>query len=274
MTSQPSLWDNVALESGYHRLAELKFAEAIREFSEAAGGAGADDQEIKTCMAAATYWTGRIDASPSAATARLLEDYRAFSFTGKMNAFKKSLLLRIIDLAGPQAELQPSVFRMAFDLLLSVRAFGAAEDLASVYARQHPESPALGYLLGKAQWLNENKMEAYRSYAAALVRSPAESLTENPEPSGLKELISHYGPYMAPAYGWITGLLPFVETKDIPVPKDPAHRQALLCYDLLQKVQKSFGKAAKSKEHLAFRKELQKQDGALFKAYLDRVNQD
>jgi hypothetical protein len=63
-----------------------------------------------------------------------------------------------------------------------------------------------------------------------------------------------------------------VDIKGLSEPKDTAHRQALLCYDLLHKVQKSFGKPAKSKEHLAWRKELQQQDGVLFKAYLDRIN--
>lgn len=269
--SQLSLWDNAALENGYRHLATLKLDRAAADFREALAAGIADQPEIDACLTAIAFWQPKLEAQPPLPLPQLLDTYSRFSFGSKMTAFKKGILLLI---AGSGHPPDPALFPDVVDLLLAVKAFPEAEELATGYTAKYPGRHDLLYVLGKAQWMNDNKVEAYRSYAKALLYCPDDKFAENVQPPGLKDLISRHGTYMAPAFGWITDLLPFVDLAEPPEAAGPAHQHAIDCYLLLQQTQKShIPHAAPGKENLRCRKELQRQDQALFKAYLDKVNQ-
>jgi hypothetical protein len=270
--SQLSLWDNAALENGYRHLAALNLDRAAADFREALAAGIADHPEIDACLTAIAFWQQKLETQPPLALPQLLDAYSRFSFGSKMTAFKKAVLLSVVR-PRRREQADPALLPDLVDLLLNVKAFPEAEELAADYMAIYPGCRHLLYVLGKAQWMNDNKVEAYGSYAKALLYCPDRKFAENVQPPGLKDLISRHGTYMAPAFGWIADLLPLVDLAEPPAPAGTDHKHAIDCYLLLQQTQKShIPHAAPGKENLRCRKELQRQDPALFKADLDRVN--
>lgn len=277
---QPSLWDNIALETGYRCLIALKLDEAIRQFNEAMGSATGDRESIHTGLAACQFWQTRIQqleepvtplgntVSRSRYMAVLLEDFSHYPFTPVIRKFKKALLNYLADRIIREADTDVKNMETAFDLLLGIGDFQKAENLVSQYKRQFPENPAFLYLLAQAQWLNGNKIKAKSNYAQALLYHPDQFSARRIEPGPLKKLIESYGPAMAPAYGWLLDILPSISLAAEVKTHDTEQDHAIQSYRLIQQADESL-KKNDMKSSIHFRKQLKEKAPALYEEYFN-----
>lgn len=275
---QPSLWDNVALETGYRCLIALKLDEAIRQFNEAMESATGDRESIHIGLAACQFWQNRIQQLEEPATpsgnivsrsrymAVLLEDFSHYPFTPGIRKFKMALLNYLADRITGDADTDIKNRETAFDLLLSIHDYQKAENLAALSVTQFPEQPFFLYLLAQAQWLNGNKTEARRNYAHALLYHPDQFSGHRIEPEPLKKLIAFHGPAMAPAYGWLRNILPPIPLADIIKTAGMEHYHAIQSYRMMQQADESL-KNNDIKSGIHFRKQLKEQAPDLYEEY-------
>jgi len=275
--AQLTLWDNEALESGYHCLADLELDEAVRHFNNALKAGIGNENHIAEAMAACEYWQPRIhsatESHTSAASIKsLLEDYRHYPFTRMLNQLKKAILQYIIELLYRETDFNENNTESAFDFLIAIKEYQRAENFISNQMRQYPDNGLLIYLLAQSQWRKGNKAEANKNYARAFLYYPDKFRAERVENSQLQSLAQTYGPAMAPAYAWILGFLPFInlnnETKGI----DENHLKAINGYRLLQEAHKSL-ENNDIKSSLSFRKKMQMEAPDLYRKYFEMLNQ-
>ncbi len=281
---QPSLWDNVALENGYTLLSDLNLKEAITQFNEAFQSPIGDQESIQAAIATCGYWQKRIPFPPELPVARnrsdhgsqyisgFLEDYLAYPFDSRMTGFKKNLLGYLTDIFQQSTALDPKTFETIFDLLLDLEMFQKSENLASHYVNQRPEKHFLLYFLAQAQWLNNNKTEACNNYARALLYFPDRTLKNRVMHRQLKMFVNSHGLEMAPVFGRLYEILPYMPIEDEIHPLNKQHRNAIQSYLLLQKLLKSMY-TNDHKGNIQYRKQLKEQAPILFDAYLRRLKE-
>jgi len=281
---QPSLWDNVALETGYRCLIALKLDEAIRQFNAAMGSATGDRESIHIGLATCQFWQNRIQqleepvtplgntVSRSRYMTVLLEDFSHYPFTPGIRKFKKALLNYLADRIIREVDTDVKNMETAFDLLLGIDDFRKAENLVSQYKRQFPENHGFLYLLAQVQWLGGNKTEARNNYARALLYHPDQFSARRIESGPLKKLIESYGPAMAPAYGWLRDILPSIPLAGIIKTPDMEHDHAIQSYRLMHQADESL-KNNDMKSSIYFRKQLKELAPDLYEEYFNLLKQ-
>lgn len=268
---QPSLWDNVSLENGYRKLAELQLTAAIREFDAALGMEMGQGDAIRHGIRTAAFWRERIgEGGAHAAGApywQWLEDFASYGFDGRMLAFKKRLLSHIV--AGMLEAGAPGTEegKCAFDLLLGCGCYDQAQQLAAGFRERFPEVADWYYMEAQAWWRSKDKAEAGRLQAAALLLDPGSLEVSRIENPVLRELIGRHGTEYAPAYGWIQGALPLVSLPEALVICHERHEQAILAYDAMRSAH-LFLKSDDRGTYIRFRKALKELDPELFGHYL------
>lgn len=281
---QLSLWDNEALETGYRCLNALEWEEAILQFNEALQGGIGEMESVQKLITASQYWQARIQHTPGSQVhsgaaaslsqhiAGLLADYSHYSFTPQMAGFKKALLGHIVGLLHHETDMDLNDMETAFDLLLGIDDFQTAEDLISHGIKQHPEKRLLLYLLAQAQWLNGNRSDANNNYVRLLFYHPDKVMDNRIENKKLKELIHSCGPEMAPAYGWLRNILPFVPPADEIPACDEEHDKAIKSYRLLREANRSMNNND-MKSYVQYRKQLKELTPALYEEYFNLLKQ-
>jgi len=279
---QPSLWDNVALETGFRCLVALKLDEAASQFNEALKSATGNRESIYAGLAACQYWQTRIQQLEELATppgntesrsgymTELLEDYTSYPFTPMIRKFKKALLNYFAGQINQTTDMNN--LETAFDLLLAVNEYQKAATFVSEFIMEYPEMYWLLYLLAQAQWLHGNKTEALGNYARALLYYPDTSLENRIESGPLKNLIHLCGLSMAPAFGWARNILPLVVFTDIVKPADKQHEHAIKSYQLMQQAEESLKNNDKASS-IHFRKQLKEFAPDLYEAYFNLLKQ-
>lgn len=267
--TQASIWDNLHLEQGLHFLGDLQMEDAIRQFNLALRGV-CELADTQKALEAAQYWQNRLQ-SPTTDPASLLKDYKAYAFTPRMSGFKKNLLQWIADNIAQQEAVSFATIETAFDQLLMIKDYLKAETYMSTFIERYPEKRQLPYLLGQAQWLNKGKGKANKTYVAALLQAPDQVLMDRIENDALKKIVADFGPEMAPAYSWITGLVPFVSCQDDLPAQYPQHRKALKAYRLLQQAHRCVQNGDR-KGAMPYRKQLKEEAPELYEAYFKLLN--
>lgn len=268
--TQATLWDNLHLEKGLHFLSVLQMDDAIHQFNLALRGPyGLED--ARKALEAAQYWQTRIQAE-TMTLETLLKDYQDYPFTPKINSFKNNLLQWISDNIRQREDISFNLIETAFDELLALKDYLEAESFITFFIQRHPEKQQLRYLQGQAQWLNNGKGKANKTYISGLLFAPDKVMIDRIKNDALKKIIIEFGPEMAPAYGWIRGLVPFVKgNNDVPA-CNAHHQSALKAYRLLQQahgcVQNGDRKAA-----MPYRKQLKEEAPELYEAYFKLLNQ-
>lgn len=267
---QPTLWDNMALENGYHLLSVLRFGEAGVQFEEALNDTG-DRQPVLKAMDAVLYWKPRITSLsstniPPEKIKNLTDDFISYDFTAQLIGLKKALLIHLVDVIIRERYIELREIHVAFDELLKMNEFQKATALMEYVMEEYPEKKYLFYFLAQAQWLNNDSTKGYGNYIKALLYHPDETFINRVENDKLRALAQSYGMTVAPAYAWIRVAMPFIKPpKDIK-PFSEEHQCAVIAYGLLQQSEESLKKDdLKSSVH--YRKELKKISPELYEEY-------
>lgn len=273
---QPTLWDNLALESGYRFLAELDFEEAAIQFEEAFNGPG-DTQPVLKAIASVQYWKPQVAALSlsdiSSDTIKdFTDDFISYHFTAQLTGFKKALLIRLVDAMMKEHCLRWRETEMVFDELLKANEFQKAACLIERVMKIHPEEHYLLYFLAQALWLNGDSTRAYGNYIKALLYDPDESFINRIENEKLKTLARSFGMAMTPAYVWLREAMPFITPANDITPFSEAHQRAVTAYCLLQQSEGSL-KRNDLKSSVRYRKELKKISPELYEEYFALLQQ-
>lgn len=284
MVQQLSLWDNEALETGYHCLATLDLEEAKLKFKEALQSGIGEKEHIQNLIAGCEYWQTHLQQESGFVThsnsteshseyiAGLLSNYIHFHFTPQMARFKKAILVHITGFMHAVEDMDLKNIETAFDLLLETGDFQKAEDFISEYLSYFSRRQLLLYYLPQAQWLNGNRSEANNNYAWLLLHHPDHTLINRIENKKLKEIIESVGPAMAPAYGWLRKVLSFVSLSDEIPACDEKHEKALQIYHLLGEANKSL-QNNDMKSGIHYRKLLKILSPELYEEYFNWLKQ-
>lgn len=271
---QLSLWENVALENGYRRLATLSFKEAISQFNEALKGLG-EKATIQKAIETAQFWQGRIQPSKSLSSdgiKNLLNEFIAYPFLPQLKKFKEALLIYIADLILKEESRNLEIVKTAFDQLVLLKVFQKAEDLILYALKHHSENYELLYFLAQAQWLKGIQAEADGNYLRALLYYPEVNYFDRIENKRLKLLSENYTPELIPALAWIEGILGFISLREYIKPLNELHEKGIKLYCLLQKAEEaSKNNDIKSGAH--YRGKIQKLNGELYQKYFDLLQQ-
>lgn len=267
--TQPSLWDNLDLESGWDCLFHLDFDGAIDYFTKSISGF-VNPTEIDYALNTTHFWKERIENKEwnENTCHSVLKDFIEYYFEPSCKLLEVNLINFIADHFIEQENIKREKKEEVFDLLLQLKSTDKMINFSQKLIKQSPDSFDLLYLLAQATWHNGNKKEANEIYTKALLLAPEKlpiKRIDNPE---LKRIIFKYGPEMTPSYSWIYGISPSIEYKDLEYLG--LKTKGLKCYVLLQKAHKSI----ESKDLsiiVNLRKQLKEEDPELYVAYFDLI---
>lgn len=239
-----------------------------------------DSEQIKELIEACQFWKPLITISVNNLTSdfysEFLDEFCCFPFKSYMNGLKVALLVYFADLLKKVTGLKIPLVRDTLDQFLILREYQKAEDLLSHYLSNSKKSSSeeygLLYLLGQAQWLNENKVEASRNFSIALIHYPVQNLISRIPSGDLKEIIDSHGCEMAPAIGWIRGILPMIPEREQVTYLSTKHKKGIMAYRLLRKAHQAQIKKD-MKSCVRYRKELKQEYPELFAEYFKLLNQ-
>lgn len=274
-SKQISLWDNVALESGYRYMSQLKLAEAIGYFKEAMQLPFCDKAITQDSIDACIFWQPLIEKGQERDTdfvARLLSEYTRFSFTPSMIGLRKAILNYFVEYLSYEPYMNVTAMESAFDLLLKMKDFPAAESMVMKYIDRYPENTCLFYFLAQAQGRNGNKASATENYILALLYQPAETYLPRIENLTLQTLIHSHGPAMAPLYAWIQELVPAISVINNVVTINEEHALAIRSLELLRHAIKAQEDEDRS-SLINYRKQLKSENPELYATYFSRLKQ-
>ncbi len=271
---QPSLWDNIPLETGYRCMNALHFGEAIVQFNEAAKQTNSEYHHIQSAIETCNFWKSKMDTTEicTATISLLLEDFIGYPFPSLMIVLKKTLLLYICELLKNTEDYHLGNIETAFDLLIAMHHFQEAEELISTCMILHPEQYKLFYYLAQAQWHKMNKRDSRINYAKALLHFPDKKILERIEPEELKEIIHYHGIAMAPAYACIAEILPLISLGNEMTFIDAEHQIAIKSYKLLAQTFRAEQNADLGLR-IEYRKQLKEHCPDLFNAYFHKIVQ-
>lgn len=270
-TTQPTLWDNISLESGYRCLSELRFGEAIAHF-EKAMEILFERKAVLEAMEAARYWQPQIEHAQPGLSGQLIDNYKSFSFAPLLKKFQRQLLFFIVDNLSGQRELRKRLVEAAFDLLLEMKEYKRAELFISACIGRYPQIVDWLYLIAQAQWRGKLKSDATVSYLTALLYRPVNIPMHRIESDEIKNLLAQYGAAMSPAYAWIKGIAPFIPFDAEPVTGGGMQNDALKIYLLLRMAHQCFEKND-LKSAIAYRRQLKELNPKLYADYFAALKQ-
>lgn len=264
---QATIWDNLHLIIGLDHLSKLEMDAAVEQLNMALNKGTIQKEDAQLALEVAKYWQPRIQ-SDTAPSKTLLSDYLAFTFTPRIHGFQKKLLCFIAEKISNEHTSDLRTVETVFDALLTLKDFTAAEKFAA--SLHFPEKQKQLYLLAQAQWHNKGKGKANKTYVQALLLAPDDLAMNRIENTDLKTVITQFGAEMAPAYGWIKGIVPFVACKAEIQAHNESHQTALDSYHYLQQAHSCL-KNNDTKAATIYRKKLLETAPQLFEAYFEML---
>lgn len=286
---QLNLWDNVAAETGFQQLIELKFREAAKCFSEAQDSPVQIDPAVMAGKRACSFWEQRIGPWQEALDPKeltindiqeLLTTYQGYSFKW-LNTFSVQLLEFIHSLMQQFLVGQPadnaakncpvdlySTARLLIEVMnkepeLSSRIPVNLRTLIELY----PNDGRLYYLSAAAYYNLSEKAAANLMYSESLLKFPEDIPEDFSFPPEIDSLIQLHGPGKAVIYGAIDGFLPCPPIDEHLQFEVPEQQSALDCYRLFRQAEMAF-KNSDMKTSIKCRKEIMLLDKDLCERYL------
>ena len=241
-------WVTTVMSEGYRCMAEFRFDEAEEYFKEVQESDQEDEGEVNKAKMACSLWRRLLvqhrqnsDEFPTEALYKELLDFKFENVPG-LHQLKKALLEYITKCFISDHRYYIYEDITVADLLMELREYEKAEQLIIYWYEHHPDDAQIQYSLAQIQWLNKQKGEAKKNYARALLYDPCRVPFHRILYPQLKNLIEDVGAEIAPAYGWVRGVLPMVSVRQKITYCSDAHRWAENCYQLFLRADKALKK--------------------------------
>jgi len=245
-------WVTTVMSEGYRKLAAFQFDEAEEHFRDVHQADQGGEEEVDKALSASSFWRSLVEQNrenPDTFSAdKIYEELRRYEF-GNMPGLlqlKKALLEYIADclISGDRfyIHINGRGSETVTDLLMELRQYKKAEKLILHRIEHHPDDVQIRYSLAQIQWLSKQQGEARKNYARALLHDPCQVPLHRILYQQLNNLIEGVGTEMAPAYGWVRGVLPLVLNRQEVTYCSGTHRRAVDCYRLLYQADKALKK--------------------------------
>lgn len=236
-------WPTSVMGMGYRNLAAFKFEEAEQDFRDVHFSGQGNETEITKALNACKYWQPLVNQSKTdpenLPPDKLYKEFRCFDFENipGLHQLAESLLRHIADRMSSEGHFyineNDKTGKTVSDLLMELGQFNKAELTVLQKSKDQPNEFQLHYILAHIQWIIHLKGEAKKNYARALLGDPCRIPPHRILPEQLRSLIHEVGAEMAPAFGWVRGVLPLVSPPKNPEFCSKSHRKAYYCYRLL-----------------------------------------
>lgn len=231
-------WDLIAVGKGYRSLAGLDFNDARARFSGVLK-ALPDHPEAGRGMRDLQCWEGFFGElqglEPEAAAPLLWDRISKFPLgnTESYQTLRLNLIRHLLALLDSRPALYVPPDLCSGYLYLQLGDYAAAERHLRVVLERLPGNGRLHGYLADALWMQSRAEIAGASYVKALLLAPHDVAVEAICNQPLAAVIREYGPDLAPAYGFLQGLLPLVEQD-----KEPVTREGRV-YELLRRAEQA-----------------------------------
>jgi len=270
--------ETLILSEGYRCLSAFRFEEAKRFFNDVltsdSDPESGDRKAAKRALKLGKYWHPLVlqkKTEPSLfqesnSLYREFREYNFANFPGEQQ-FRQALLLMITDQMLEMGRFYTGVGSVTVsDLLMELGRHKKAEEVVHQQMEVQPDDHQLYFILGQIQWQNRKKGEAKKNYTRGLLHNPCGSPSERIVFRELKKLIESEGPEMAPAFGWVRGVLLLIPPPDVVNFCSTDHRHALGCYRLLWQADRAV-RNRNSEACVEYRKKLKAEAPALYDEY-------
>ncbi len=235
------------------------------------------DPETEEALFCTNYWKKVFDELESTSRVKaipfLYKETNRFNFsnTWGQQQFRSALIRHLISLMQQQNMFHVNDQVVLSDLFLQIGQTDKAEEALTGQLSTNQQDNNLRFRLAQIHWLNGLKGEARRYYALGLLLNPASVPRLFLECDETADLIDKYGPEMAPAYGWVFGMLPLLRLPDEISVSGDSHRKALDCYRLLRKAEKA-SKGGDMDECVKYRKAMKEASPELYDEYFALIS--
>jgi predicted Zn-dependent protease len=262
---------------GYRWLASFKFEKAAQHFEDAVHTSSGAESEPDEALQACNYWQPLIqqrrESPREQSLNELYQKFRLYDFgsASGLRQFKRALLEYITGrlLAADQFYINDE--ETVSDLLLELQRPDKAERVVEQRLEKQPRNDQLRYCLAQIQWQNNHKGEAKKHFARALLYDPCHIPFYRIKYKALNGLIDDVGAEMAPAFGWLRGILPLVQPPENIKMCSEMHQKGADSYQLLYLADRAAVKK-NSEARLKYRKKLHNQAPELYEEYIALFN--
>lgn len=269
-------WPTSVMGSGYRSLASFKFDEAEQYFKDVYMSGQGEESEITKARHACHYWRPMVNQSKETPenlpTGKLYEEYRHYDFDNVpgLHQLAESLLQHIADRMLSERLFyingDDKTSETVSDLLMDLGQYKKAEQAVLQWHKHEPDETQLHYILAQIQWNIHLKGEARKNYARGLLCDPCFIPFHRIIPEQLQKLIRETGAELAPAFGWVRGLLPLVSPPEVAKFCSASHRHAIDCYRLLWRADKAL-QNGDLEDCISYRKKLKAEAPNLYDEY-------
>lgn len=269
-------WPTSVMGLGYRSIAAFNFDEAEQYFMDVQLSGQGEATEITKALHACQYWQPLIDQSKTAPenldAGKLYEEFRSYDFEDVpgLHQLADSLLQHIADRMSSEGhfyiDMNDKTGETLPDLLMELGQYKKAEQAVLQRIQHQPDEIQLHYILAQIQWNIHLKGEARKNYARGLLGDPCRVPSHRILPEQLRSLIGEVGAEMAPAYGWVRGVLPLVSPPEEPEFCSKSHRKAFECYRLLWRADKAL-QNGNMENRISYRKKLKAEAPELYDEY-------
>lgn len=216
MKSQPTLFDNSALNLGQEYLSKLDFEKAVGFFEEAKSSENNADEIIDDLMDCCIEWQDLLfDKESTNFNSTLLKSYLDYKFPKNTNVFQKTLLVYIAQNILKEKIIPSKELENFIDILIKNKEYDLAEKTLKSLIAEYPEHKQYLYSLAQVQYLNGYYDDANENYIRALLLCPDIAYFKRVKNKKLKEVMRLHGIYLAPAYSLLNNVRSKIDFTDI-----------------------------------------------------------
>jgi predicted Zn-dependent protease len=262
---------------GYRWLASFKFVKAAQYFEDVSHANPGTESEAEKALQACNYWQHLIrqrrESPQDQSIDEVYKKFRLYDFdsTSGLRQFKRALLEYITDRLLADDQFYINDEETISDLLLELQRPDKAERIVEQRLEKQHQDDQLRYCLAQIQWQNNHKGEAKKNFARALLYDPCHVPFHRIKYQALNRLIDDVGAEMAPAFGWLRGILPLVQPPENIKMCSEMHQKGVDSYKLLYLADRAAVKK-NSEARLKYRKKLHNQAPELYEEYIALFN--